>query len=448
MKYKFYVFISSMLLFSVLANAQVRIITTVAGNGVMGYGGDGFSAPGGTLSGPLAVAVDYSGNVYIADFYNNRVREVNTAGIITTYVGNGNVGNSGNGSIASNAEIIPSGLVVDKTGNLYISDEDYDVIRKVSPTGIISAFAGNGLFKDAGDSGSAASASFRNPVGLAIDKLGNMYIADVSNHVVRKIAPTGIVTKFAGTDTTSGYSGDGGKAADAKLDSPYAVAVDTRGNVYISDLGNNVVRKVDTGNNISTYVGTGIRGYYGDNMAATIAQVNSPRGIAVDTFGNLYIADGNNNVIRMVDTGRIITTVVGNGTQGFSGDLGNAISANLYNPYGIAVDAYRTIYFTDANNQRVRKAYFESLGVNNIAATTVVELFPNPVANSFTVTGLHTSDKLVVCDLAGRQVTKTWEVKNDGEQTFAVNELTAGMYMVEVLDGAGNKKSVIKLVKD
>jgi sugar lactone lactonase YvrE len=448
MKYKFSVFILSLLILSAAANAQLREIVTIAGNGATGYGGDGFSAPGGTLSGPLGVAVDYLGNVYIEDFYNNRVRKVNTAGIITTYVGNGLTGNSGDGSIASNAELIPSGLAVDKLGNLYISDEDYEVIRKVNSIGIISTVVGNGAYGYAGDGGNAMSASFRNPGGIAIDNEGDLFIADVSNHVVRKVNSMGTITTIAGIAGTGGFGGNGGLATAATLDSPSAVAVDKKGNVYITDFGNNVIRKIDTAKKISTYAGSVARGYYGDGGAATLAQLNAPRGIAVDTFGNLYIADGNNNVIRMVDTAQNITTVVGDGTQGFSGDLGNALSANLFNPYAVAVDVYGTIYIADANNQRVRKAFFPSLAVHNVAPKVALVTYPNPFTTSVTVSALAKSDNVVVCDLAGRQVTQVWTIDHDGEQTFAIGELAPGMYMLQVLDVAGNKKSIVKLVKE
>ena len=320
-------------------------------------------------------------------------------------------------------------------------------MRKVDALGIISTYAGNGVFGFSGDGANATGASFRNPMGLAVDNLGNLYIADIGNHVIRKVDPTGRITTVAGNDT-AGYTGDGGMAIHATLDSPYAVAIDKRGNLFITDYMNDVIRKVGTNDTITTFAGDGLHGYLGDNGPATGAELYFPRGIAVDTFGNLFIADAYNNVIRKVDTRDTITTIVGNGSHSFSGDLGNPLSATLYNPYGIAIDAYGSLYIADANNQRVRKVFSTILAVNNVTPKANLEFYPNPFTDNITVSGLSKSDKVVVCDLAGRQVSEVWEIKNDGAQTFAIGDLAKGMYMLQVSDATGNKKAVAKLVKE
>ncbi len=448
MKYKFLLFIFALIIFSVSAEAQLLRIKTIAGNGEQGYDGDGLPAPGAMLSGPLGVAVDGTGNVYIEDFYNFRVRKVNTNGIITTYAGNGFAGNSGDGSIGSNATIDPHGIAVDKYGNLYISDASYSSVRKVNTLGIISKVAGNNTFGYKGDGGPATNAALSSPYGLAVDTAGNLFIADASRHVVRKVSKNGIISTVAGSDTL-GYMGDGGPATNARLDSPFAVAVDRRGNLFISDHKNNVIRKVNANHIITTYAGVyGNYNYSGDGGPAFLANLNSPQGIAVDTNGNLFIADAENDVIRKVDTFGIITTVVGNGTRGFGGDLGYALGANLHNPYGVAIDVFGDIFIADANNQRIRMVYNPYLAVNNIEPKVNLGLFPNPFTDRITVNGLGKSDKVCVYDLVGRQVSDVWEVKNEGSQTFMINNLAAGLYLLQVWDGEGNKKAVAKLVKE
>ncbi len=449
MKDKLCLFIFSLLIFSGTAQSQpLQKIYTFAGNGYAGFGGDGNNASGATLWGPRDVAIDGAGNVYISDFFNNRVRKVNAGGLITTIAGNGIPGNSGNGSIGTSAEIVPRGLAVAPNGDLYISSAASAVIRKVNSLGIITAFAGTGAQGYFGNGGQAANAKFNTPSGICFDNNGNLYVADQGNHVVRKITTAGIITTIAGNNTM-GYSGDGFPATSAQLDSPYAVVVDGKGNVYIDDYANDVIRVVDTAKNIHTFAGK-FRVYTntGDGGPATDATLNEPRGLAVDAAGNVYIADAANNVIRKVDLTGNINAVAGNGTFGFGGDLGFALGANLFNPYGIAVDAQGSIYISDANNERIRKTFFTTIGVGNVNAPNEISVYPNPINNFVTVSGLSVSDNVSIYDVAGRKVSETKEVKTAGLQTFFVADLLAGVYFVSVTDEAGNSKAVIRLVKE
>ncbi len=448
MKYKFSLFIVALLVFSVSVDAQLFRIKTIAGNGDQGYDGDGNSAVAATLAGPLGVAVDGAGNVYIQDFYNFRVRKVNTTGIITTVAGTGLPGLTGDGSIGSSARLTPYGIAVDKHMNLFISDATYSAVRKVDSLGIITTIAGNMTYGYGGDGGPATAATLASPFGIAVDGAGNLYIADAGKHVVRKVNAAGKISTVAGMSTAVGYFGDGGVATAAQLDSPFAVAVDRKGNLYISDHKNNVIRKVDTGHIISTYAGVfGVYNNSGDGGPATAANLNAPQGLAVDTFGNLYIADAENNVIRKVDTNGIITTVVGDGSLGFGGDNGYALSANLHNPYGVAVDVYGNIYVADANNQRIRVAYNPGLNVPTCYGGTL-GFYPNPVAGKFEVSGLSVSDKVAIYDLIGRQVSPTWEVRNNGSQSYDISNVANGLYLLQVWDNNGNKIAVAKLVKE
>jgi hypothetical protein len=300
------------------ANARVRkvniatgVITTVAGNGTAGYNGDNGLATSAEIS-PNGVAADAFGNVYIADAGNSRVRKVTAStGIITTVAGNGTAGSTGDSGLATSAELnTPSGVALDTSGNIYIADSAANRIRKVTVgTGVITTVAGNGTSGYTGDGAAATSAELAAPAGVALDTSGNIYIADYSNNVVRKVTlSSGYISTVAGT-AASGYSGDGAAATSAKLKNPTGVALDSSGNIYIADSKNYVVRLVTISSGfISTFAGTHVNGYSGDGGVPSSAQLSAAGGIAVDGINNLYIADVGNNVIRRVGANTIFTS--------------------------------------------------------------------------------------------------------------------------------------------
>jgi hypothetical protein len=346
-------------------------ITTIAGTGqpgVSGFSGDGGPATKAKLGYPQGVAVDGKGNVYIADTANARVRKVNRDGTITTFAGTGELGDypySGDGGPATSAQLYePVGVAVDEQGNLYIVDSHYSVVRKVSPGGTINAFAGGNGFGFSGDGGPATSARLREPHGLAADDDGNVYIADSSNHRVRKVTPGGTITTIAGTGDF-GFSGDGGPATSAKLDGPEGVAVDGKGNVYIADgIGSMRVRKVSPGGTITTFAGNGTCDLEpklsGDRGPAKKAQLCDPVGVAVDGKGNVYVADNGDYRVRKVSPRGIITAFAGTGKSCHVGepcalgDGGPATSAKIV-PTGVAADTKGNVYIADGGNRRVRK---------------------------------------------------------------------------------------------
>ena len=324
------------------------MISTVAGNGTPGFSGDNGPATSAQLFGPAAVAVDSAGNLYIADSFNQRIRKVSN-GVITTVAGNGAQWFGGDGGPATSAELwYPSGVAVDSAGNLYIADTFNHRIRKVS-NGVITNAAGGG--PSLGDNGPATSAQVLNPGGVAVDSAGNLYIADSGHNRIRRVS-NGVITTVAGIGTCC-FSGDNGPPSSAQVYGPKGVAVDSAGSLYIADSLNNRIRKVSNGVT-TTVAGNGTQGFSGDNGPATSAQLNSPAGVAVDSAGNLYIADTWNNLIRKV-SGGVITTLAGNGAFGFSGDNGPATSAQLANPVGVAVDSDGDLYLADNWNHRVRK---------------------------------------------------------------------------------------------
>lgn len=274
---------------------------------------------------------------------------------ITTVAGDGKQGFSGDGGPATSAQIFDShGLAVDPSGNLYIADTNNWRIRKVSISGIITTVAGKGTEGFSGDGGAATSAALY-PWGVALDPSGNLYIADGRNYRVRKVSTSGIISTVAGNGT-KGFSGDGGPATSAELRSPSCVAVDSEGNIYIDDEGNDRIRKVDTSGVITTVAGGGSNGL-AEGGPATSAEISDPVGLAVDSGGNVYFADANNGRIRKVSTAGTITTVAGNGDYGYNGDNIPALSAKLSTLGGVAVDSAGDVYFVDAQNQRIRKVH-------------------------------------------------------------------------------------------
>ena len=283
-------------------NNDLNIINTVAGNGVWGYRGDGGPATQARLQSPSGVAVDREGNIFIADTSNYRIRKVDTSGIITTVAGNGVPTFNGDGGPATSASIrYPSGVAVDSVGNIYIADKYNSRIRKVDTNGIISTVAGNGVYGYSGDGGPATEAGIKYPRGVTVDSAGNIFIADTFNHRVRKVDISGIITTVAGNGQKA-FSGDGGPATEAGIKYPQDIAVDSKGNIFIADAQNSRVRKVDTDGIITTVAGNGVYGYSGDGGPPTEAQLDYPTGLDVDSVGNIYIADVRNNRIRMISS--------------------------------------------------------------------------------------------------------------------------------------------------
>ncbi|GAB4024554.1 NHL repeat-containing protein [Spirosoma gilvum] len=381
------------------------IINTVAGNGTTDFGGDNGPATSAALNQPAGLALDGNGNLFVADQLNNRIRKIASDGTITTVAGNGEASFSGDEGPATSAALnSPSGVAVDGPGNLFIVDQGNHRIRKVSTDGTIRTIAGNGTADFGGDGGPAVSASLYLPSGVAVDGAGSVFIADVVNQRIRKVSIDGTISTIAGNGT-EGFSGDGGPAVSASLNLPFGVALDGSGNVYIADLGNRRIRKVSTDGNISTIAGNGNFVFSGDGGAATAASFTGPSGLFIDGQGNVFIADQANNRIRKVGVNGLISSVAGNGSEGFSGDGGPASSAALSHPTGIVRDGSGNLLIADQYNNRIRKVALPlatadltptlTLPQSNFGASGA-ELTRNFVLNLFEVGGLRTSGSVVI----------------------------------------------------
>ncbi len=366
------------------AAATAQVVTTLAGSGAVGSA-DGTGAAA-SFNWPFGVAVDGSGNVYVADADNNRIRIVSAAGLVSTLAGSGVVGSAdGLGPVASFRN--PSGVTVDGAGNVYVADTCNHKIRKISPGGLVTTFAGSGV---AGSSdGTGTAASFANPVGLATGGSGNLYVADASNNRIRMISPAGIVTTLAGSGDPG--SADGAAAASSFF-RPYGVAVDATGVVYVADNLNHRIRKISPVGIVTTLAGSGESGSADGTAAA--ATFSYPLGVAADAAGSVYVADFQNNRIRKIASGGAVSTLAGSGALGSKDGTGAAASFRC--PGGVALDAAGNVYVGDSGNNRIRK------------------ITPPK--------GTCTPDALTACLIGGRyQVTSHWRNQHADGQVSALS---------------------------
>ncbi len=454
MPYKAKLLLSFFSYLFLVTNAHAQfIINTVAGNGTGAYMGDNGLAINAELYGPRAICMDASGDLYMADCYNQTIRKIDhSSGIITTVAGIRFGGFSGDNGLAINAQFdFPVGVYVDKNENIYIADQGNDRIRMVKKTtGIITTIAGTGVQGFSGDSILAVNTQLNQPTSVCTDDSGNIYIADEQNNRIRMIDhQTNKIYTIAGTGI-AGFSGDSGLAIDAQLDDPLGICLDASGNLYIGD--NARIRKVDANTHIiTTVVGNGTVGNSGDMGSPLNAEIGAPTCVYVDTSNNLYIVDEASRVIRKVDLDvNIITTVAGNGTFGFYGDMGDPVNAEFNEPFGLCIDATGNIYISDMYSDRIREIIDTSTtSVKKMPSQTLVEVYPNPSNGNFTINATLSNSKeaaIQILNALGQTVyQQTATLLSSKLNTQLHLSLAPGIYTLHV-KGDGDTGFVQKLV--
>jgi sugar lactone lactonase YvrE len=388
-----------------------------------------------TILQPSGVAFDAAGNLYFADASRNQVYESTLAGTLVLIAGNGTQGFAGDGASATAAELNqPQSVAIDAAGTLYIADTGNQRIRSVAG-GIITTFAGTGVATYAGDNGPATAAAFHTPTALAIDPAGALLICDTGNDRVRRIA-AGIVTTIAGNGS-QGFSGDGAAATAAQLDSPSGIAAAPDGRILFADTHNDRIRLISTAGTITTFAGTGTRGYAGDNGPAASARLALPRGLTLTSAGSLLFADSNNQRIRQIDPQEIITTLAGNGVQGSAPDATPGATASLNNPRSVAISSFGAPTFTDAPAHTLHELVtaanlYRPAGLTSPSRASTVNLLVTNAAYgqtsaSVTVSGVAGTPQGTVQILQGPTIIASAQLKS-GSATVPLSTLTNGSY--------------------
>jgi sugar lactone lactonase YvrE len=321
-------------------------VSTLAGSGTAGSAdGTGTAA---TFNEPVGVALDSSGNLYVADYNNNEIRKIAAGGVVTTYAGTGTAGGA-NGSATTATFTNPTGVAVDSAGDVYVADENNNEIRMITPGGQVSLVAGSPTGAAGNTDGSGTAARFNGPEGIAIDSSGNIWVTDSANNEIRKVTPGGVVTTWAGTGAAGHANGTGNVAT---FNMPTGIAADSSGNLYVTDHDNNEIRKIDSSDNVTLFAGSASAAAGSANGTGSGATFNGPFGITV-AGGNLFVTDANNSEIRMLTTGAVVTTYAGSTTPGNVD--GAASAAEFHYPFGIVADSFGNLYIGDFYNNEIRQ---------------------------------------------------------------------------------------------
>lgn len=431
-----------LILVNIYLDSCAQIITTIGGGGLLVS--ESISATSVRLTAPAGGSFDKYGNFYFGqNFTNPKISKINSANIINTVVGNNIFGFSGDGGPATDASISFPFAVVDDIGNIFIADRDNHRIRKVDVTsGNINTIAGTGLGGVSGISGSATNINIY-PNAICLDGNGNIFFLDSSTRI-RKVNSSGNLSTIAGNGIF-GYTGDGGNATNAAINPTYGLCADRKGNIYIGCYG--YIRKVNLISGIiSTIAGNGNYSFNGDSLPARLAQIN-PFMLTIDDFGNLFIADYLNQRIRIVTSNGFIYTLVGNGTSGFSGDMGNPQLAELYNPEGIAIDKCGNLYIADEGNNRIRKVTYPKcnyLSVDDNQLNNTLAIYPNPITLTLQIDNLKTITQYLIYNIVGTAIMQG--TLKPGDNTLRMDALEPGIYILVLIDEEG-EKTVHKIVK-
>ena len=414
---------------------QGQTITTIAGTGSSGFSGDGGIATSARLNLPFNITFDKSDNIYIADTYNNSIRKIDSeTGIISTIIG------TADKKLISELKT-PTGLTFDNYQNLYIADLANLRIRKVNlETGSRMTLVGQRSETESPN----INASLGGPFNVVFDKIGNLYISINGDSKVSKVDfSTGKISNVAGTGV-AGFSGDGILAKESQLSNPTGLALDGKGNLFISDSGNERIRKVDLSTGIiSTVAGTGVTGYSGDGFEATKTQLSNPLGLAVDKQGDLYVVDRGNNRVRKINmsTG-LLTTIAGTGEEGYSGDGDLARNAKLSNPTGLAFNSQGELFIVDRGNNRIRKISGLTSNTEELELESSLLVYPNPSTDKITIELKNNIElkSATLFDIRGKQVKVQMT-----DKTLNVSRLPRGIYVLRLETSKGTFEQKVVL---
>jgi sugar lactone lactonase YvrE len=431
-------FVASFIL--IVSTLSSQNIATYAGTGIETYIGAGPAAISTNLK-VNGVLVDSNGDLLICDS-NHLIWKVNNSGAISVLAGIGSSGYWGDNVLAASTPIYgPSGMVLDISGNLIFCDFSNSRVRKINTEEIITTIAGTGIHANTGDFGPAINANIYYPDFSAVDTEGNLYFTEGNGNLVRRISTSGIITTIAGTGI-AGYNGDGIPATTAKLNFPCGIAIDSHGNIYISEHFGHRIRKINSLGIISTIAGDGIPGFGQENVLATSSRVRQPAGMKLDAQGNLYFADMFNNQIRKINASGIVSTVAGMGYEGFAGDGGTALEARLNKPFDIAFSPEGNMFISDNGNHRVRMVTNVLSNTDFISDSMKVTVAPNPAINKQTTISFPASSEFIqVFNTLGQQVL----TKNIlGMESLDIGLNDAGIYLIKV--SVGNQTAIRKLI--
>lgn len=418
------VYLFCVFILTVISNAQT--VTTLAGSSQGFADGTGAFAQ---FYNPTGVATDAAGNVYVADYENNKIRKVSPTGEVSTFAGSSQGFADGMGAEAQ--FYFPSGVATDSAGNVYVADTFNNRIRKITPDGMVTTLAGSSQgFVD----GTLLTAKFFRPYGVTTDIAGNVYVADGANHKIRKITIAGIVSTLAGS--TQGFNDGIGTAARFNL--PIGVTADASGNVFVADYFNHKIRKITPTGVVSTFAGSTSGAADGTGI---LAQFNLPYGVAIDNAGNIYVGDVFNSKIRKISPIGVVSTFAGSGNYGSSDGIG--IAAEFFRPNGVATDSAGNVYVADTNNNLIRKIT-NQLNVNQYNITSKIILYPNPVSSVLTLQIENDSiiNKIKISDLSGKIILN--QIQNSNY--INVENLAKGLYILEAY--SSENKMVSKFIKD
>jgi serine/threonine-protein kinase len=419
----------SFLATSIFINAQV--VTTMAGTGSQGsVNATGSSA---SFNSPTGTCADAAGNIYVADQANNLIRKITSAGVVTTLAGSGTAGTVNATGTAASFDG-PFGVCVDAAGNVFVSDQNNHTIRKITPAGVVTTFAGQVGASGAVDA-TGTAASFNFPRGICIDGAGNIYVADFFNHKIRKITAGGVVTTVAGTGLSGNVDATG---TSASFNRPSGVCIDFTGNLYVADQLNHRIRKITPAAVVTTFAGS-TSGF--TDATGTSAKFNLPYGVCADAGNTVYVADFNNQRIRKISPAQVVTTFAGNGTASAIDAVGT--SATFNGPIGPCVDALGNIFLADQFNHKIRKITNPTAGIVENTVSTAVSVYPNPTTDIAFVE-LKAASKITVTNSLGQIILE--QNMNAGKQSIHLQSYAKGIYFVTV--SQNEKQQIIKLVKE